>query len=523
MILRLVGLHLKQNSRKSNKSAAEYILPAIFLIASLAVVAVSLYYSGKAFDKLRFGTEYITISIFILQFIMVVYNVVATLKHLYLSNDNLLLLKLPIKKTDIYLSKIIFIFVNQYVLCFGYLLVTAGMFGIIAEYGAVYFAKLFLISFIITAFSMGAGGILSVPFMYIIGYLKKHNIIKLATIAIVVAAFFALYIKLMNGFISVIDATRDKDYINPALVNEIKDTAGIFVYSRLYSDILFGTRPGLSYGVTIPLAAVLAALSFFIAKYRYFKIQSQATENNIKSKKKDINLSGPARALFKREYLLIFRNDYESLSFISTALTMPIMVYMTTKVVAVSGTADIGGDIVFGICVLTLAVFIVISNAACASSVSRDRQATYLMQVLPYSNKKQLLIKLAANTLVTIVPFVVSEIILVSTAYLTVPQFFATLFLFIIFIITEGFMALMNDYKSPEFSDYSSGDEGSKNALLATLIGLVVAVFEGLAAILLPFVLKNTAVVYAVLYGIMLLYMALVIIVNRNFFRRAQK
>lgn len=523
MILKLVGLHLKQKARKSQKSMAEYILPAIFLVASLAIIAISLYYSGKAFDKLRFGTEYITISIFILQLIMVVYNVFTTIKHLYMSNDNLLLLKLPIKKMDIYLSKIIFILVNQYILCFVYLLVTAGMFGIIAEYSASYFAKLFFISIIITTFSMGAGGILSVPLLYIINFLKKHNILKLIALAICVAVFFALYIKLMNGFISIIDATRDKNYLNPALVNEIKDTASIFVYSRLYSDILFGTRKALSFSITIPLAIVLALASFFIAKYKYFKIQSETLESNIKSIERDVFLSKPVLAFLRREYLLIFRNDYESLSFISTALTMPIMVYMTTRVVAISGTADIGGDIVFGICVLTLAVFIVISNSACASSISRDGQATYMMHILPYSTRKQILIKLVANSFVTIVPFVISEIVLVATNYLTVSQFFATLFLFIIFIITEGFMAIMHDYHSPEYSEYSKGDEGGKNVLLSTLIGLVIAVILGLLAILLPFILEKPEISYFVLYGVVIVYTAIVFIVNRDFFRRAQK
>ncbi|MCQ2409586.1 MAG: hypothetical protein MJ068_03485 [Clostridia bacterium] len=523
MIFKLVGLHLKQSTGRSQKKIAEYILPAIFLMASLAVIVVSLYYSGKAFDKLRFGTEYITISIFILQLIMIVYNIVATIKQLYMSNDSLLFLKLPIKKIDIYLSKIIFILLNQYILCFGYLLVTAGMFGMIAEYGGVYFAKLFLISIIITAFSMGAGGILSVPVLYIISFLKRHNILKLIVIAACVAVFFTFYIKIMNGFISVIDATRDKNYLNPALVNEIKDTAGIFVYSHLFSDILFGTRPALSYGITIPLAGILITLSFFIAKYKYFKIQSEALENNIKSTKKDVPVLKPALALLRREYLLIFRSDYESLSFISTALTMPIMVYMTTKVVAVSGTADIGGNIVFGICVLTLAVFIVISNSACASTVSRDGQAAYTMHILPYSVKKQLLIKLVANSVVTVIPFVISEIVLVATGYLTVSQFFATLFLLLIFIVVEGFMAVMNDYKSPEYSEYSKGNEGGKNTLFSTLIGLVVAIIIGLLAILLPFVLSNPEVSYAALYGVVILYAVIVAIVNRGFFRRVQR
>lgn len=516
MVGKLLKLHFmqKRGGGLKGKRAFSFVLPALFLAVALAVLAVSLYVSARSFDKLRFGKEFVVFSLFLMQCVLTVFAVSKIIRELYLSDDNLLLLKLPVPKIDIYLSKIVFVFLNQLAVGFLFMAATVGMYGIVSAAGAGYWIFAAVVLLLVTFLSLGLGGALSVPVMYAVAFLKKRNFLKLLTVAVCLVLFFIGYFTVMNGVVSVIELTGGGGYIDPGLVETIRSYVRVFVVSDALADMIF--LDGFVWGLAayLPATVAVCAVSYFLAKKTYFKLQVSAIEYSVRTHPHKNKKRSRFAALFRREVFSIFRNNALSLHYFITAFMMPVMVYATASMAAAAGAARVGDKIIFGVCVLTLVMFLVMSDSSSASAVSRDANADYIGCILPVRRSVQLMVKIFVGLVLAMIPLLLSLVVLAASGYLSPAQACLLFAVLAVFAAAHNMQAVCMDEKRPLRAEYTNNCENTQNVFSSMAIGIFFAFLMGLPAIFMPFAgagewalflcLAVPAVVYAA--AVLLLY-----------------
>lgn len=507
MLNELIKLQIKQkrqNTGLKNKSVS-LIVSICFLLMFIAVIAVSVYMSARAFYKLRFGGEFITAVFFLLQVILTVFSLTAILKNLYFSNDSLLLLKLPIKKTEIYLSKILFIFIGQVVLSVCFIYLTAGIYGIVSGQKTGYYFMLLLAVVLSALFSMGLAGIISVPTIYIVNFLKPRLTLKLLAIAVITVAFFLVHMYFMNAVVRLVELTKEGGYIPPETVLQIRAATNWMYLSVLLKNAVFGIGALKSTAVYSAITAVLAVGAYFLIKKVYFRAQAESIEYSVRIKNGMNKPLKPFTSLLYKEILTVFRDGNASLQVFSMALSMPIMVYFTTKMAAAAGASQIGGQIVFGVCVLTLTAFLAMCDSISATAYSREGAAGYIGDVLPYSAGTRLFVKILFGGIISGLPFIVSVAALGIGRYIDVAEAFAVLFAGIVFMTAHITDSVLRDKNNPAYSEYTDSIDDRRNVSASLVTGLSFAGIAGIAVLLLsytssPLAARLTLCAVAVLY-----------------------
>lgn len=511
MLNELIKLQIKQRRQNTDlkKKSVSLIVPFCFLLLFVAVVAISVYMSARAFYKLRFGNEFITAVFSVLQIILTVFSLTAILKNLYFSNDSLLLLKLPIKKTEIYLSKIIFIFLGQLTLSVCYVYLTAGIYGIVSGQPVGYFFLLLLAAIISSFFSLGLAGVLSVPAVYIVNFLKPRLTLKLIFIAILTIAFFLVYMYFMNAVVRIVDLTKEGGYLPPEIVSKVRSATSWMYLSTLLTRTVTGVHSARYLAMYLALTVVLCAGAFFLARKTYFRAQAESIEYAVTSKRGKNKPVRPFVSFFYKEILTVIRDGSSSVQVFGMALSMPIMVYFTTKMAAAAGSSQIGGQIVFGVCVLSLFTFLAMGDSVSATAYSRDGAAGYISDILPYSENKQLGVKILFGVTLSAVPFLASLIALAAAKYVDVGEFFALAFAGDCFLLAHVADSVIRDKKNPSYSEYTDTINDRRNSTLSLITGLSFAAVCGILALILSYTVSPLAA-KLVVCGAAVLYLAAV-------------
>ncbi len=520
MFCNLLKLHIRQqkNNTVGEKNRAVWLFSCLFLLVFLAVVVGSMYMAARAFYKLRFGGEFLTAVFFILQIILVVSSLSAILKNLYMSDDDMLLFKLPVKKDMIFLSKITFIFLEQFFLSLCYVMLTAGVYGIVSGQNLAYFLLLPVVSLLATLFALGVSGMLSVPTVYVVNYIKPRFWAKMLVLTIVTFVFFSLYMVFMNKVVDIVNITKTGGYIPVETVENIKASTKWMYISAFLMKITVGLSAGLSFTIYLFISAALCVGAFFLTKLFYFKAQAERNEYAVHKKTGKFVCNTPFSSFFKKELLTIFRIDATSAQIFFMGLSMPIMVFFTIKMTAAAGSSQIGEQIVFGVCVLTVFSFLTMCDSLSASAYSRDGAANYLANVLPYDKKKQLFVKILIGFIISGAPFMASIVTLAVAKYVSIAEFFALMTTGLIFIFAHISDSVMRDRKNPSYSEYSNNIDNKKNVALSIASGLAFVAVIGTATLILSYT-STFAAVCGVCIGSSLLY-ALFVFLYRLFDER---
>ena len=202
MIKILVNNQFKRN-RISNfkftkKNIFGFISLFILTISLLTLLGFIVYQVTETFYRLELEDVYLTTVFFILILVLTIFETINIIKQLYLSNDNQIYFKLPIKKEEIFLSKIIYIYLKQVLISLIFLFVTAFIYGLVSDKSVYYYLKLVIISILLPLFPLLFATIISIPLSSIIKYLKRNKILLLISLIITISLLFIGYIFFIN-------------------------------------------------------------------------------------------------------------------------------------------------------------------------------------------------------------------------------------------------------------------------------------------------------------------------------------
>ena len=105
---------------------------------------------------------------------------------------------LPITFNEIFLSKILVLYVSDLIFSLTYLLPVFVGLGILGRLGATFYLAALLLMPILPIFPLALASIFSIPLMMLVRFLKKHLVLSVVVLLTIVAIVFVGYMEIIT-------------------------------------------------------------------------------------------------------------------------------------------------------------------------------------------------------------------------------------------------------------------------------------------------------------------------------------
>ena len=497
MIKILVNNQFKRN-RISNfkftkKNIFGFISLFILTISLLTLLGFIVYQVTETFYRLELEDVYLTTVFFILILVLTIFETINIIKQLYLSNDNQIYFKLPIKKEEIFLSKIIYIYLKQVLISLIFLFVTAFIYGLVSDKSVYYYLKLVIISILLPLFPLLFATIISIPLSSIIKYLKRNKILLLISLIITISLLFIGYIFFINIILKFINITTSgTNYLSIEKIEIIKNSINNLKISKLFYILLISnpTNFFIKLLYLIIIITILTIISYYLLKYFYFKIINNQNEKRKYCLKRNIKIKKPLKSILIKEIKILIRNPNYAFQTIIINILMPLFIILTIKLTKEAGELKIGKEIIPGVTFLTFLIFILLANCFQGTIISREKNSYYISKIIPVNKIKQLLIRISFGFILNIIMISISMILLLILNYINLKDGLLIYILSIIFLIGYTSYLVEKDYKNPNLDSLEGGLDEGLNLYNNLLYGLIITVFLGMLYIIVPYFQK---------------------------------
>lgn len=497
MVITLVKNQLKRGKPRVNqmhtKNIVGVVLLAILTATILGIFGYILFLLTHSFARLRLPDIYLKTVFFILIVVLTVFEIFNIIKELFQSKDNQIYLKLPITKEQLFMSKMIYLYIRQLIISLVFLAVTAGVYGLVeTDITIFYYVRLVVVAFVIPFLSLIISSFLSIPVSAILGFLKKHKTILLLSLIFVIGVFFVVYIQFINVVLSFINLTSlsTSPVIDPLVIEGLRNATDGLLLSNVFYNLLMNEQFIMNLLIIIAVISVLMVGVYFLLKYYYFKTLNKENERIDIKIKKEIKMNQPAVAILKKEFKTMLRNPDYAFQAIVLNLLMPTFIYLTIRLTYRAGEVTVGQEIVPGITLLTMLIFILLTNSFQGMIVSREKEAYFIMRITPMKILKQLFSKLAIGYLLNLFMILVTIVLITSFGFITAIEAVVIGILSILFSTGYTLILVSSDYKNPQITTNVAGFEEGLNMYKNLFVGLLLSIVVGILFSVTPFIRK---------------------------------
>lgn len=497
MVITLVKNQLKRGKPRVNqmhtKNIVGVVLLAILTATILGIFGYILFLLTHSFARLRLPDIYLKTVFFILIVVLTVFEIFNIIKELFQSKDNQIYLKLPITKEQLFMSKMIYLYIRQLIISLVFLAVTAGVYGLVeTDITIFYYVRLVVVAFVIPFLSLIISSFLSIPVSAILGFLKKHKTILLLSLIFVIGVFFVVYIQFINVVLSFINLTSlsTSPVIDPLVIEGLRNATDGLLLSNVFYNLLMNEQFIMNLLIIIAVIFVLMVGVYFLLKYYYFKTLNKQNERIDIKIRKEIKMNQPVVAILKKEFKTMLRNPDYAFQAIVLNLLMPTFIYLTIRLTYRAGEVTVGQEIVPGITLLTMLIFILLTNSFQGMIISREKEAYFIMRITPMKILKHLFSKLAIGYLLNLFMILVTIVLITSFGFITVIEAVVIGILSILFSTGYTLILVSSDYKNPQITTNVAGFEEGLNMYKNLFVGLLLSIVVGILFSVTPFIRK---------------------------------
>ena len=479
-----------------------------FALIALGTLALSYFLSKVFVLGFAINQELLAIVLLCTQLISLVFAVGNVINTLYLSRDNQMLMCLPATPNQLFVSKILLIYVNEFTVNLAMALPLFYVLGSFSTFGWTYYASIIPLLFVLPILPIVLAAFLSIPIMAIIKFMKKHTFISIVSMFTLIAGCLWIYVTFIGSIASNFDIAN-KQYETVRAINTQIAAIGtlIPVYFNLAGAMIDPTK---WYVFAIILLASLAlfALTILFTRYFFFKTAMSSIENTIKSnaKKGKLKKRGVFTTLLLKEIRCVFRSSTDVFEYFLFTLLMPFIVFSYDKLLMSLTVNQAGQNMISGAHVMVVSILAMLSNISSASAVSRDGGNFYTSKIVPVNYYAQMFAKFAFNAIFTLGALVLTAVV--------------SSFVYPIWKIALGYTAVAfaavghiaysidTDIKNPTVINV--GDEKSATVSKSTpkslIYGLAIGFIMGLIIILMSSV-ENVVMPYVILICASIVFM----------------
>lgn len=427
----LVAMQLKDKLDLSFvKSTRSLIIKIVLSLVKLIVVTglfFVLFYFSNVLSIFSFSgvlpDTVVNVLFTVIQLMSVITCTVGLTQALYLTQDNRVLLTLPVTPENVFLSKLLLYYVFELKKNVTLTLPIFIAYGIVC--GAVWYYYLWmLVGFVfVSLLPVALGAVLSIPSLYVAMFVKNYRWLQ-ALLATVAATLVTLLLFWLVGRLPKnIDLVGQWGSISASIQRFLKSIATVFkpyylltlmiVGSSLrISSGLFGGNTFATFGVLVAALAALLAIAYFVVKPLFLKMASKEFEFGTVRRKAQKNVChGVAASAFDESAKMSFRSGRYVLGLAIQLVLPALLVFFQAKLYAAMNTSYSGAIMTQCFSILVIAVTTLAFNNKYASVYSREGNARNILKTRPVNPIFTLLSRIYIRAIVATVSSVIAVIV----------------------------------------------------------------------------------------------------------------
>lgn len=460
----------------------------LFVILSFSILIYTVYIFGAKSFLISFyiyDMEFIFLILFMtLADTLLFFSGISTIgKSLFFSGDNEILLRFPVKGTDVFVSKIILVFIIQSITTIIIMLPVFILYGSITRQPYGYFLLLPLILLFCIMLPFIFANILAIPFMNLKTYLKDKYSIMLLIFIVSVAGGFAIYMASVQGVLRFMEE-QSMDFFSGGFMVLLTGLTRYAVPFRQFANLLVGNNVLISLLVIVLLFSAITYIAIIIVKRIYIstmlkniEVEGSCFIKESKNKQKSLFIT-----LINREFIDIFRSSNYSFQYLALAFGAPVMVYFCNRLAVFIGETNVGNGILSALTILVMLIFITLIVSFSASSISREGDNFYITKIVPVPYLLQIVVKFTLYMIVVFLSILVSIGVLVLCKYVDPLTGLLMFAICLLFAIGETCLSIKLDIKKPTFAVGGDGEltAGNLGTFVSMFIGLAIAILSGI-------------------------------------------
>lgn len=458
-----------------------YLMILFAATAGISFAFFKIFILGFALTK-----ELMAIILVVTQAISLAFSVGNVISNFYLNRNNEFLMALPTTPDRVFISKLLLTYIDEVIantlICLPLFLAI----GFTAGGNNAFYISLLPLMLVLPFLPLALASLVSIPAMYVMKYLKGHNVLSITLILATVAVGVYGYASLL-GKLSVSFQIVDKQIETVKAING--QIAQIGKHIPLYyplADVFFDGEKIYMILLYILVCAVLMVVTALLLRRFYFKIAMSFGENSNDKPAKagHYRQRSQVMTLLTKEVKSVFRSSGYVFQYFLFTLLMPFIVFSYDKLLTVIVVNQTGKMMIAGSHVMIVAIFAMLSNLISATALSREGSCFYLSKIVPVNIYVQVFSKLLFNALFTVGAVLVTMIM--SLFYLNAVEVIIGSLAVIFASIGHIAYGIETDIKSPVLNWYSEDEitQVGKNVSKSIVVGLLVAVLMGFLIIL---------------------------------------
>ena len=443
----LVMMQLKDKLDMSYvRSVRSLIIRIVLFVLQIAAVTAVFYVLFYLSIRLRVFSlsgslpdKVLTVLFTVMQLLAIVSCTVGLTRALYMTDDNKVLLTLPVRSNLVFLSKIVLYYVFEVKRNVMYTMPIFLAYGMVCSAVWYYYPWMLFCFMFISLLPVAIGAFLSIPALYVGNVIKKFKWLQMLLSAI--AAGLAVWgiLSLISVLPENINLVGHWGSISAGIQNVLNKFAQIFIpfhYLNLMvvggtlriSGRLFNGETFVYFAVLLGVLTVLIGFAFLLSRPLFLKMASKQFEFNKKTSRPKKN---HAHKKTVSPFLEDLQRNFRSSSFIiklAVQLFLPaIAIFFLNKLYAAMNTSLSGQTMTKTCNILVLLVMVLTFNCEYAGVYSRDGHARPQVKTRPINPAVSLFSRLIVRLTVILVGVVFAGLLYQNVAQLSVAETLAVI------------------------------------------------------------------------------------------------
>ena len=491
------------NDKKSRKKFFALVFSCLLLVFYFFIIQKSLFGFYDLYLQLDQAKELLITGISTYLSAVLLFTTTSNIAKIYYSNETKILLRLPIRHSSIFISKILSASFSA--LFFSLFLVFPMLYKIGVFYGkSILFYLIALLSvYLVTVIMLSIEMLIIVWIMY---YINKSGLLK-KTLKYVSTIVFFLAIIGFQFFIQISVRNVSKTDIMNTLHHAQGIFTKVFPQVNLFRNALLGDSFTVNALNFFLLLATTLVLLYVVVKLGYKRMASGVLNENVVSKKakktktKEYRLQASYMAICKKDLANIFSNATYFINKFSMGIIFPLFfgggiflgakedgVDIQSSIELVRGFLEDHYTLALAIALLgfiPIALFFGSSSELTSSTFSREGKNIWMMKVYPIKTKDQVLGRILASTIFLVLANI--PVILIIS-YIANFDLIIMLPLFLAALVIAAFLSALNLifgilFAYTEWDNPNQAIKGSRSLIpmlvnIGLIAGLVYALYK---------------------------------------------
>lgn len=421
--------------------------------------------------------EIMSIGYFGLIVLFAIFGVSALCHTLFENSDINILITMPFSSTEIFLSKLVSVYIKQALLS----LVCVPVFNFtffcttdtLSVYGGI---MTFLTAIVLPIVPLAIASVVVLPFYYLKKLVSTNYILTFIVITAIAALFCWGYSYIFRIAQSLLTSGKITTLFNEKVMTGILRFTKYNYPANLFASVMLGRDIGKNMGIAIAIIAVSLALCLVIVRAIFIKV----THSNINfgvphAHRNELHFAKRSRfaSLLAKEFMIVSRTSDYAYMYFTTAAVMPVMAFYSAKMASSMITGLFGDmDLSFEICTFIVILYSTLTNTFCSTNISRDGYMSMTQKTLPYSPSAILGSKIVFCAIVAEASLAIACIVLCATGIESVKDGIITFIASSAFAFAQIVGATKKDLTNPHFSRAEDGQIRESNSTVSSVLAI---------------------------------------------------